>query len=342
MKLFLHAGLNKTGTSSLQMLFQANQAHLAASGISYFAGQEIAGNAGALSYALRAEDTKTLQNTLKRHRDAATQQGCGAALMSSELVYHDLIVPARRAMLLAQIKAAGFEAPQILLVFREPVSHAISTYCHRSGIRDLGSFEAWVTAQYEFPAELKRFLVTYEDSPEGMFCLRPYARDTLVFDTCAWLGISELPQALSGDINSSVNTAEAALLTWLRGENPKAAARLRAGLKTLPREAKSSDKAVRAQWKATAEQALAQINPDLAHLSTLLEAPMTVDTAEPLMPNHNLGPDLGFETTLSAQQLKVMVQALKLPPWRDRATHFAKRLLGKGARSLSTMMRGGR
>lgn len=338
MKLFLHAGLNKTGTSYLQRLFQANQAHLAKNRISYFEGQDISGNAGKLSYALRARETKALRDTLKRHRAAGDRLGCDTVLMSSELMYHDFILPEQRAELLTQIDAAGFEPPHILLFFREPVSHSISTYCHRSGIRDLGSFQDWVTTKYEFPRELRHFMATVDSTPEVKLYLRPYGRKTLVADTCAWLGITDLPQALHGDVNSSVNVGEAALLNWLRGVNPQAAARLRAGLKVLPNEVKSQDTKIRAHWEAIAEQEFVGINPELERLSTLLGAPMTVEASTAV----SLQPHITFEATLSAPQLEALAAALAPVPLQDRAWHLTKRIQAKLSRFLNSIMSLGR
>lgn len=314
MKLYIHGGLNKTGSSYLQVLLETCADDLRILGISYADSQGGYGNAAQISHALRRGRLDAVQALLVQHYRKAEAAGCESVLLSTEHLYHDIVVPERRLALLDAIFEVGFERPHLLLFFRNPVDHAISCFCHRSGVRDIKVFEDWVSSQYEFPAELRLFFATIDTGLGMALTALPYEPRELTSGISRWLDIATLPDPGLPAVNRSVNTYEARLLSWLRKSDPAAAIRVRDRLKVLDLAFKHPDKELRAHWRDVVVEQLAPINPELTRLSELLGAPMELAGECNVVAGIPSQPD-GLR--LSEAQLKAVVDGMRSPPLRD-------------------------
>ena len=197
MELFIHGGLNKTGTSWLQILLERNADFLRSQGISYAHSHGGAGNAAQFLFDLRRGDIARLRARLTAYRETAESSGSNRVLMSSELFYHDIVKPAHREILLQEVRAAGFSKPNLLLFFRDPAAHAVSCFCHRSGTRNTGGFEDWLRTSYEFPAELRQLREAVNGNLGMLLSLRPYSADGMSVELTKWLSSPPLPTTIS-------------------------------------------------------------------------------------------------------------------------------------------------
>lgn len=320
MELYIHGGLNKTATSYMQAVFEKNADFLRSHGISYAHSQGGFGNAAKLSLDLRYGNLKRLRARLSAYRMTAEATGCTRVLMSSELLYHDIVVPEHHEILLREIADAGFATPQLLLFFREPTAHAVSCFCHRSGVKNTGPFEEWLQNCYEFPRELAAFLAALDTGLGMELTVRYYPSDRLAIQMSDWLGTPPLPHNVGGQINVSVNAHEARLLSWVQQESAPTAARLRDALKALDPSAKAPDRLLRAHWHRLARESFAPIEADLDRLGTLLGTSLS----PPLVTDSNTTPEA--ETIiLSRAQLDAIRAALKPPDLPYRAAQWLYR-----------------
>lgn len=335
MELFIHAGLNKTGSSFIQCVFHANSDILSDSGIAYKGGSPTAGNANELSIALRARDQAKAARFLGKHVAHARARGKERVLLSAEYLYHDMVVPEHLELLRTLVADSGFKRINVLLFFRDPVAHAISAYCHRSGRQDLGPFDQWIELLYEFPGELRQFLATIKETPEINWCTYAYSKSGLVEAVCEWLSIDALPTAVSREVNVSVSVDEAEILARLRVNDARAAVALRQALKAIPRDRKGDDSAQRARYRAIAENALFQLNPELEKLSSLVSTRMTVPSpAKPMTEAAHWD-----AVTLSSDQIDALLRLCRAPKARvnfGRLSQGVRRRLGRVARNLRT------
>lgn len=319
LQLLIHGGLNKAGSSYLQGVFHANSEPLRRAGISYLGGGTMSGNAQELSMAIRARNIPQIKRFFENHTKEARARGCDRVLISAEYLYHDLILQERLTLLRELSQETGLGNISVLLFFRDPVSHAISAYCHRSGHQDIGTFPHWVREGYEFPRELRRFLSTLEEAPEIDWHPRAYTKGGLVDDTCKWMGVEAMRETVSTEVNVSVSVDEAEILGRLRTRNVRAARALRQALKDIPRARKADDSVQRARYSEIAAQALSPLTADLERLSALVGADLTVAPPEPDGRRHHTG-----AVKLSADQIDAVLAMCAAPPERFGVGRLAR------------------
>lgn len=277
MECYIHAGLNKAGSSFVQSVLTANATILGSAGISYLDGGRHSGNSKALSVAMRASDQPGVSRFLHHHAVRARANGASRMLLSAEYLYHDLVRTDRRNLFLTGAAAAGISAIHVLVFFRDPISHAISAYTHRAGVHNVGTFEDWIRRDYEFPVELPLFFETLETCPEIVWHPVAYGSgDSLLSALADWLGIPGLPRIPEREVNVSPSLGEAELLDRLQSRDSAAALALRQTLKAIARSDKAPEPARRARYEAAAAFALARLNPLLARLEHMVGAPLQV------------------------------------------------------------------
>lgn len=174
MNLYIHAGLNKTGSSYLQELFLSNKKLLLSNNI-YFPeycfrrNKEgvAAGNASDLLYFVKKLDFYKAKQYLEEKKKQASLNGCDSILLSHESIYHALVDGDGIDFLVRLCEQCSLVL-KVLLVFREPEDHAISAFNHRAGVHNLPPFSQWIKNGinytnldglngYEYFSELERF-----------------------------------------------------------------------------------------------------------------------------------------------------------------------------------------
>ncbi|SDP62275.1 hypothetical protein SAMN04488512_12342 [Sulfitobacter litoralis] len=276
MELLIHAGLNKAGSSYLQAILHANSAALREQHISYTGGTSKNGNATAMVLHLRAGNLHKVEYQLKALIEQARIDGAKKLLLSSEALYHDLVVPEHRQQLFSIFRETGLSRPHILLIFREPVAHSISAYSHRAGRKHAEEFLTWLNSSYEFPHELPRFLEMLTCEQDVDLMLKPYSNTGLDNILQDWLGPVTLPEKAPKTVNASPSLTEAEFLVRVRRVDIAMAERLRRNFKRIEKANKAPDTALRKSYEHMARSELVRLNPHLEKLSALVGTDLTV------------------------------------------------------------------
>ena len=270
MRLFLHAGTEKTGSSHIQTLCVNGRKHLESVG-SWFpegiprheqrmrSGLVSAGNAFVISEQARGGNHASVRRELVRHRDAAQSRGCVAVCLSSELLLPYCSAPGTWQRLFGDCRQAGFDSLSVLLVLRDPVDQLISLYKHRSRGGTAADIESWVTQGYRLPYDLSRLREQVDDANVGLVA-RGYSRasgalERLFFDD--WLAVPPPEVDLPAMVNPSLTLSELALIRRLAERRPELVAPLYDALVGLPARDKVQGRELEAHARSVAARAVA-------------------------------------------------------------------------------------
>ncbi|MCH8567420.1 MAG: hypothetical protein LAT67_04125 [Balneolales bacterium] len=274
MKLFIHFGLYKAGSSYLQYICANNRQWLAEKKIFFPAsnqdlkmqtGSISAGNAHNLSQYLRASDKKSATSILSHHIKNAKKLKCDCILLTAEDLAH--IVSTKKGLntLIEISKELGIIQIKLLAFFRELVDHAISTYKHRAKTGKHPDFLVWLQNNYETPRLINNLIKTYNSSQNEFieWSLRAFKKDsshlvnTFFID---WLsiGVPALPSKTS--VNQSVTLSEVIVLSELKNKFPLVIDYFMEKLKELPNELKFKDTYVEQAFRKQAYKVINEEN----------------------------------------------------------------------------------
>jgi hypothetical protein len=237
-KLYLHIGHDKTGSSYLQSLFAANVNDLRARQIHYpqdestdqaLKGMITEGNGSLLARSL------ALSNPSK----ATFQRPSGESLCFSSEQFFSFLVedrfpserpfwaaerralpPAHRvSLLLGWAAENGFGEIRILLLIRNPVSHAVSQF--QQMVKRAGSVLPMEEAlfRYDTPAKVEHCIERLHDAPSVSLEVRNYSNVSERLDEVAtdWLELppGTLKPATLGVVNRSMTRGELSFIQFL-------------------------------------------------------------------------------------------------------------------------------
>jgi hypothetical protein len=253
MKLFLHCGYHKTGSSFLQSLFALNREVLVENGIWFpysereddmLAGRISPGNATGLLEALNKGEPEGTLNFLAKCADEAKKRECSIVLLSAEGLFHSFGKEGSLENLAASAAKAGFDNIHGLVYFRDPVQHALSVYKHRGKRGTLPAFEDWINDGYETPGLQEKFLEAKDRYPI-QWSVRKYHKDSEFMARSAfkeWLNIPvpELPE--DDSVNPSLTLTEIELLRTIYETIPQIIPILSDELKKIPLNERKGDR----------------------------------------------------------------------------------------------------
>ena len=290
MELYFHAGLNKAGSTYAQELMSFNYEKLLQSGI-YYPNPKVVnsiarnspGNALAFTKAIQAGQLKNATHFLQNHVTSAKKNNCSRLLLSNESLYHELVDHEKLAGFEAICKDTGITNIKVLLIFRDPVSHALSAYNHRAGSNQVPPFAQWVRnglsyeganyekgkTGYEFWEEVTKFhnnLKAFENLGVEFAAYSSDVTDTI--EKFCGIPLDRPPLTVS---NVSLNCIEAELLRIMGGTRPKYVRELWRRLKELPRNQKAPDNYLRYKNQVAVHECSSEIAPVLAKLRELLD-----------------------------------------------------------------------
>jgi len=232
MKLFLHIGTEKTGSSFLQSYLAKNRSLLLKHGI-YFPkagfneanmlkGMISPGNADELDKCLAKKDWEQVKLWLASKYEEAKQNNCNAVLLSNEILVLRFAEKNTLNELMCIAKSLHFEVQNPLLIIREPVSQAMSLYKHRSKIGSMLPVEEWLNEKYILAECLVHF---YENLKQSKVDLSqyPYQKDSAyLLEVCInkWLQLNEKIEVEHSPVNPSLTLSELKILCELHPQNP--------------------------------------------------------------------------------------------------------------------------
>jgi hypothetical protein len=168
MKLFLHIGTERTGSSHLQSLSAINRSVLQRNGIWFPSGAkkdilmmkgEISpGNAQNLTDALNTNNFTACKSFIAQRVKEAKEKNCHTLLLSNELLILSLAEDNRLSKFISMLTKMDISNIKFLLFLRDPVEHALSLYKHRAKYGNALDIEEWPKKHYVYGNALASFL----------------------------------------------------------------------------------------------------------------------------------------------------------------------------------------
>lgn len=265
MKLFLHAGTEKTGSSHIQTLCVNGRKHLEQEGIWFpegiprhekrmRAGLVSAGNAFVMAERVRVNDDAGALAELVRHRKTAQSRNCRAVFLTSELLLPYCANDDAWLGLFENCRRAGFDSVSTLVVLRDPVEQLISLYKHRAKSGKAGRLDEWIAEGYHLPETLAHLRgqagVAGRELIARGYTREPGGLERILFDN--WLGVSEPPHVHENEVNPSLSLSELELIRQLHRHQSALVPFMHERLTVLPREHKAPEDALQDHARALA------------------------------------------------------------------------------------------
>lgn len=251
MKLFLHAGTEKTGSSHIQTLCANGRRQLRSAGLWFpygimrhekrmRAGLVSAGNAFLLANYTRLENQGDALAELVRHRETAQSNQCAAVFLTSELLLPFCERGSTWRTLFQNCRKAGFTSVSVLVILRDPDSQLVSLYKHRARSGTAGRLEEWVESGYHLPEDLTRLREQARQTEVELiargYSRKPGALERVFFHD--WLDISPPPTVHEGEVNPSLSLSELELIRQVHQHRPALVPFIHERLMALRRECK--------------------------------------------------------------------------------------------------------
>ena len=269
MKLYLHIGTEKTGSSYLQTLAAMNRDILLKNGVWFptagkrerqlLAGEISAGNAQPLADALNKKQGQLVNALVKEWKKEAEERACKACLLSNELLLLAVSKPSTLRFLVDLIRQE-FQSTSVLLMLRDPVDQALSLFKHRAKSGTAPDIEQWPQTSYYYGEALKSFFSSMEETEIQLNC-RKYGKqggylEKIFFKD--WLGIENKLEKPDKRVNPSLSISELLLIKQLRQKSQWLPYFLYAKLQTIPACEKAKETRLTEYYKAILSKHLAQ------------------------------------------------------------------------------------
>lgn len=348
MELYFHAGLNKAGSTYAQELMSYNYSKLLLSGFFYpnpkminSISRSSPGNALAFTKSIHAGQLKNATHFLRNHVTAAKKNNCSRLLLSNESLYHELVDHEKLASFEAVCRDAGITNIKVLLIFRDPVFHALSAYNHRAGSNQVPPFAQWVknglsyegsnyekgTTGYEFWEELTQFHNNLKAFENLEVEFAAYSSDvTNTIEKFCGIPLEKPPIKES---NVSPNCIEAEILRIVGVKKPMYVRKLRERLKELSKNQKAPDNYLRYRNQLAVYECCTELESPLASLRQLLDIDQFART--PVESSTMLFDKLGEPYfLLSKTQLEVIISLFKENPAEHNLLTRIRKRIAKG------------
>lgn len=253
MKLLLHIGTEKTGSSFLQKACATNRRFLTNSGVDFpnagldeqrLLTESISpGNARALKELVEGRHWEQVSNWLATRVAAARSSGCSRLLLSNENLLVALSGREQLCNFETAARSSGIREISILLVIRNPVDQAVSLFKHRSKNGRAGEIKQWIRTGYDLPIHLGAFLAQADGLHTDLH-IRKYLRQTDALLTVFfedWLALEAPPEVREKRVNESLSLSEIHVLRAVALSAPHLVSNVHRKLSAIPREMKARD-----------------------------------------------------------------------------------------------------
>ena len=278
MKLFIHFGIYKAGSSYLQYICANNREYLKAQG--YYLpespfdkamekGEISPGNGLELHKYLEEKDNAKIESILNNWVKQAIDERCDHILITAEALVHNLAQPDQVVILEQATQKAGINGIYALGYFRHLADHALSTYKHRAKSGKIPDYKYWLKNVYETPAVIKGLLKTIDNSIIKWRILLFKKNSEYMIDSffCGWLEIKKPYIPDRPKVNESITLSEVRIMTYLLNLYPLTSDYFVYNLKNLNSKEKALDKHLEIVFKNNAEHILQRYLPQVENLS---------------------------------------------------------------------------
>lgn len=354
MKLYLHIGTEKTGSSFLQKISGTSRRFLLQNGIFFpSAGRDerlllnstiSPGNARELSELIAAAKWTAVSRWLGARVRAAKIKGCGRLLLSNELLFAALSRGDSVSHFETAARQAGVKILQALLMIRDPADQAISLFKHRAKNGAIPQIGHWIRTDYSLPEEVICFLNQIENS-EIQLHLRKYVKNTesiLKIFFSDWLGVERPRGPAIRIVNPSLTFSELEVIRHLALIRPAMVPLFYAKMVAIPLDKKAAEIYLDRAARVEVDKYLCQFDELWKELNSRLRADGGI-----LIPTPNMTPAItpdGFH--FSETQIRAWAEVhdeslqvrYRIVSWLDR--HFRPRL-GRLKRKIGVLFKGG-
>ena len=220
MKLLIHVGTEKTGSSYLQKLCGRNREFLQKNGIWFpSAGKDekmlqqhtiSPGNAQELVEIIGDMDWAKVSSWIASRVEEAQKRECADLLLSNEILFAALASAGAVSQFQSAATKAGIDESSSLLMIRDPIDQALSLYKHRAKCGTAGEIEKWLATGYFLPKQVSDFLGQIDDSDVQLH-MRKYSKQTesiLGMFFHDWLEVETPPNQIEERVNPSLSLSE--------------------------------------------------------------------------------------------------------------------------------------
>lgn len=353
MKLFLHVGTEKTGSSFLQKLCGVNRAYLRENDFFFpGAGRDerrlqrgtiSPGNARELAELIAKDNWASVSQWLEARVRAGRSKGCDRVLLSHELLFGALSRDGFVGCFEKAAKQAGVKSLHALLMIRDPVDQAVSLFKHRAKNGTVVQIDQWIKTGYALPGEIKRFLDQVEGSAVQLQ-LRKYVKDTesilkIFFDD--WLGVERPPTCIETMVNPSLTLSELEVISHLASIRPTTVPLFYARMLAIPPEQKASDVHLEEVARALVGNQLCQFDDLWRDLDSRLREDGGLEIPAPRETRAVAGDAFCFSEAQIRAWAEVQNESLQV---RYRAqlwlNHHLRPMLGKIKRKFGELFKG--
>jgi len=328
MRVLVHIGARKSGSTYMQDLFSANAERLQEVG-TYYPSPELSegvharGNGHPLAQALGGEADGAAVQLCRTWMLDARSLSCERVLLSAEALIGVLAESGSAARLIRIFKKAGFSEFRFLLVVRSPASALVSEYCHRIGILTTSDYDSFLKGNPPYLSEVAGFVQHSLQELEGVLEVRNYAGDSLLAVAAEFAGVALSSELVGSRSHVSLTCEEADLVHAIALTHPQYARDLRVRLQSLAVDKKASDAVKRSRWLQAAHLRV-QESPDAwEDLGKITRTDFLSPPPEVL-----LG---GTDVCLSPEQIQVLLSVL------TRRQRGWRHIVRRPARAISQM-----
>jgi len=256
MKIYIHAGIEKTGSSHLQSLCAINRESLLEQGIWFPAaakndveltkGEISAGNAQSLTDYLNSFDFENTKLFMKNHLEEAVKRKCQKLLLSNELLLIALSEEKKLREFDLIIKDLNVVEVSLLVVLRDPLDQALSLYKHRAKSGRALEIEEWPKKNYVYGNKIKLFFNNLEKYNYNL-SVRKFLKKNMWLEKIFfsdWLKLEiELTQPPKV-VNPSLSLSELLLIKKIRKYQPKLVSKIYNRFIKLNKREKAEDSTI--------------------------------------------------------------------------------------------------
>ena len=316
---FLHIGLEKTGTSYLHTLMVRGRQRILEHDILFPKGTPrherrmqkglvSAGNGYTLASSIRQNSFVDISGIINRWADRNINSKCSGVLVTSELLLPALSGAESVSGLIKAFHNVGFAEVRFLLILRDPVDQCLSLYKHRAKRGTAGDIAAWCASGYHVPAQLAGFRRQAE-ALGAEVTVQPYSRtpgklESLFFED--WLGVPVPQVCVPKTVNISLTLSELALLRQVAQMRPALVEPLYEALNGLDPKNKVQGAALEAYARAVVTNAVAQHAEEWAAWNRYLPADAQLTIPAPVDQLPSPPAEVGF----SEAQMAVLADLL--------------------------------
>ena len=288
------------------------------------------GNADVFVNQLRAGDQDGAIQFLKIRMGKAERRRCDRLLLSTEILYHLLADEQLNKSFFDAIAKSGLDQTCIALIFREPISHSISAFCHRAGSRHLEPFETWIADDYEGPGELATFLDLMRRETSVGWILMPYGTTDLLREFCEELGLPHPPETPRQRVNRSMTLSEAEFVRRSCRDTPEMVSFLRDAFKGVAPEKKAHSRDLETFIHNCASRQVSANAKPYQELGKLLGTDLLGDAQAGGRLSSQYSGSAEIPLDLSQEQLRAVKQARQAFAIRRRPMARIRKLVRRG------------